>query len=276
MKEKKTFAIVRVIAAVVLAAALLGITGFAFVDVLNGPVAMEEAAELSDGVYVQTDVAFVMDIIGVEKNAAGKEVAYYGVSPVGNTFAVIRYPAADFENVTALEAATKSFLQGEALTMDFYMTVTGAVEPMDETLGGLLIEWFEENADWMIVSGVIAETEDYSSYLCPYVIKSGRVGAVDMAVALVFSVLAALLVVYAIVEVLLVAVGVYDRKPAQKAKKEKPVPVAPVVQAAAPAAEDVAAEDAGPVKDATPIGKETAEEEPVRDAADAAGETEDA
>lgn len=276
MKEKKTFAIARIIAAVVLAAALLGITGFAATDILYGPTLVEEAGDLSDGVYVQADVAFVMDIIGVEKNGAGKEVAYYGVSPVGNTFAVVRYPAADFENVTALEEATASYLQGEALTMDFYMTVTGTVVPMGETLGGLFIDWFEQNADWMIAAGVIGETEDYSGYLCPYVIESGRVGTVDMAVAVIFSVLAALLAVYAIVEVLLVAMGVYNRKPAQKEKKEEPVTAAPAVETTESVAEEIPAETVCPAQEATPIEEETAEEEPVEDAADAAEETEDA
>lgn len=273
MKEKKTFAIVRIIAAVVLAAALFGVTGFAFLDMLGGPSLVEDAGELSDGAYVEADVAFVMDIIGVERNGAGREVAYYGVSPVGNTFAVIRYPAADFENVTALEEATARYLLGEALTMDFYMTVTGTAVPMDETLGGLLIEWFEENADWMIAAGVIGETEDYSSYLCPYVIESGRVGTADIAVALIFSVLAALLAVYAIVEVLLVAIGVYDRKSAEKetAVKEE----SPAAETTGAVKEHVPAEAECPAEAAVPIEEEAAEA-PAEEAEETAEETEDA
>ena len=266
--KKNTLAVCRAAAALVAALILLSVTGFAFVDMLKGPVQVTNSNELNRGDYVEAQLAFVMDIVGVEKNAAGKDVAYYGVSPMGDTFTMIRFPVADFENIAAMEEATRSFLQGETVTMDFYMTVIGTVAPMDETLGGLLIEWFEENADWMIASGVIAETEDYSAYLGPQMIASGRVGAMNRGMALAMTILAALLVVYAIVEVLLVAMGVHERKAAPKANGEKPAPsAAPASAAAEPAAVEVPTEAMSSEEET-----ELAEEEP----ADAAEETDDA
>ncbi len=223
MKERKTCALVRLVAALVLAVILLGAAGSAVKALFRGPAPVEEADQLSDGAYVQTEVVFIMDVIGVEKTSGGRETAYYAVSPVGNTFVVVRYPAADFENAKALAAATQRFLQGEAM-MEFFMTVTGTVAPIEEEVGSLLIQWFEENADWMIASGVIGEMEDYSAYLCPMVIQSGQVGRVSQGIGVALMLLAALLVVYAIVEAVLLGRGVYDRRPEKKAKPSKAVP----------------------------------------------------
>lgn len=241
MMNKKTFAWTRAALALVLAVVFLAVTGFAFVDMLSGPASINNGAMIENGAYLEADVTFVMDIVGVEKNAAGKEVAYYAVSPVGSSFAVLRYPAADFENVSALEEETQQFLQGESLTMDFHMIVTGVAKPANDTVSGLLAEWFAENVDWMVAAGVISQEDDYSAYLSPYVIKAGAVGSMAYAPALVLTVLAALLVVYAILEAVLVLSGVYSKKPQKKQKKDKPAKAQPAPVSAAeeaPAAEE--------------------------------------
>ena len=243
--KKGTLAIYRAAAALIAAVILLGCSGFGFVDMLKGPETLAPGEEIVRSPYLAADVTFVMDIVGVEKNAAGKETAYYAVSPVGDTFVLFRFPAADLENIRQMEQATDAFLQGESFTMDFYMTVTGSAAAMDEAEGALLLEWFEKNVDWMVASGVIAETEDYSTYLTDYVIRADTVGGHRTALVLAASILAALLVAYAIVEVVLVAAGAYEKKPAPKAKKEKkPAPVA------APAAETPAPETSEETKDA--------------------------
>ena len=230
MKEKKTLALARMITALVLAALLAGLMGTALGALLRGPEPVEDAENLAESAYVRVEAGFVMDVIAVEKNSAGEAVAYYAVSPIGNTFGVARYPAADLESIIAMEEATRSFLQGET-EMDIYITVTGTVEPMDETVSELFVEWFEENEDWMTVSGVIGATEDYSSYLSPLVIDASRIGPRDRTAALVCSLLIVLLVVYAAVEAVLVTRGVYNRPQ----KKAKPAPAAPAPIEASPA-----------------------------------------
>ena len=219
--KKSTIAVYRAAAALFAAVILLSVSGFGFVDMLRGPVEMAWDTDVARGDYVQTDVAFLMDIVGVEKNASGREIAWYAVSPVGDTFVLFRFGAGDMENVRRMEEATDAFLQGESLTMDVFMTVTGTASPMSEEEGTLLLEWFEQNAEWMIAGGVIAETEDYSSYLTELMIRADHVGGLGTAVVVTLSVLAALLVAYAIVEAVLVAAGAYKKKEAIPTKQEE-------------------------------------------------------
>lgn len=268
MTNKKTFAWIRAAAALVLALVFLAVTGFAFVDILAGPASIADGAVVEEGAYLKADVMFVMDIVGVEKNAAGKEVAYYAVSPVGSSFMMIRYPLADSLAVQGLEEDTRKFLAGESLDMAFRVIVTGVAEPADDTVSGMLAEWFGENVDWMVAAGVIPQLEDYSAYISPYVLRAGTVGSVSYGAALALTVLAALLVVYTIVEAVLVFGGVYNKKPRKKHKKEAPAKVeaapAPAVEAPVeievPEAEEESVMEEIPEEEA-PVTEETVEEE---------------
>lgn len=269
MKNKKTFAWARAAAALVLALVFLAVTGFAFVDMLAGPTSVTEGAVIEDGAYLKADVTFIMDIVGVEKNAAGKEVAYYAVSPVGSSFMMIRYPLIDSLAVQGLEEETRTFLEGESLDMAFRMIVTGMAVPADNTVSGMLAEWFADNMDWMVAAGVIPQEDDYSAYISPYVIEAGTVGTMSYAAAVVMTVLAALLAVYAIVEAALVFSGVYNKKPQKKQKKVKPVKAEAAsasVEMEVPVEEEISAEEEEPTEDlipeeAAPVTEEAAEEE---------------
>lgn len=282
MMNKKSFAWCRAAAALVLAVVFLAVTGFAFVDMLAGPASVSEGAAIEDGAYLETDVTFIMDIVGVEKNAAGKEVAYYAVSPVGSSFMMIRYPLIDSLGIQGLEEETRKFLEGESLDMAFRMIVTGVAVPANDTVSGMLAEWFAGNVDWMVAAGVIPQMDDYSAYISPYVIEAGTVGTMSYGAAVVMTVLAALLVVYAIVEAVLILGGAYNKKPAKKGKKEKTVkaeasPV-PVESESSETEEEPISEETetGP-ENAAPeetISDEVVEEE--TDAPEAAEETEDA
>lgn len=263
MIEKKKFAYARLIAALVLAAALLGITGFAFADLLAGPAVVTGTGELEENAYIETELAFIMDVVGVEKTSGGKEVAYYAVAPVGSSFTILRFPAEDLENVNTLEKATDQYLQGETAVMDIYMTVTGTVAAPKQAETELLLTWFEDNEAWMTASGVIASLEDYSAYIGTHVIRVGTVGTMSTGLVVAATVVALLLAVYAIVEAILLGAGVYNKKPAPKAKKEKKAPV-PVPVADMPKAEEPCAEEmvpaAAPVTEDAPAEEEAEEE----------------
>jgi len=99
MKDRKTMTIWGAICALALAVLLLACTGFGALRLLRGPEAVTEGKALEDGTYVSVDLAFVMDVIGVERNASGVETAYYAVSPVGDTFVLVRFPASDAGNM---------------------------------------------------------------------------------------------------------------------------------------------------------------------------------
>ena len=268
MTNKKTFAWIRAAAALVLALVFLAVTGFAFVDMLAGPASITDGAVIEDGAYLKADVTFIMDIVGVEKNAAGKEVAYYAVSPVGSSFMMIRYPLADSLGVQGLEEDTRKFLEGESLDMAFRLIVTGMAVPAGDTVSGMLAEWFADNVDWMVAAGVIPQLDDYSAYISPYVIEAGTVGTMNYGAALALTVLAALLVVYAVVEAAMIFGGVYNKKRPKKQKKavsakaETPavsVEDAPV-ETEVPEAEEKPGVEKVP-EEAAPVTEETVEEE---------------
>jgi len=220
MNERKTFALARLIAAIVLAAALLGFTGFAFVDRIAGPAELSDVSGLEEGTYVKTEIAFVMDIVGVERSGAGKEMAYYAVSPVGDTFALLRFPVADKDNLEMLEEATQSFLMGETPVMDIYMTVTGTLIAPKQGETELLLSWFEKNESWLLASGVITDRYDYDRLMGDHVLRVGAVGYMNTGLVTAASVIALLLVLYAVVEAICMGTGAYNKKPKPAEKEE--------------------------------------------------------
>lgn len=249
--KKKTFALIRAAAAVAAAVILLACSGFAFVDLLGSPQAVDDGSQLSDGDYVQADLAYIMDICGVEKTESGKEVAYYAIAPIGNEFVVIRFPASEYDSVLVLKGDTLNFLKGQSDSMSFHILVTGKTVETPVSVDRLLTQWFSENAEWMSQSGVIGAVEDYSQYLCAYTIEADRAGSVSYGAAVAMSVIALILVVYAVVELVCILAGVYNKKPGGKGKK---------------AAGEKAAKKAGTPKAPEPV---KAPEPPVPEAAEA-------
>jgi len=210
MKDRKTMAIWGAICALALAVLLLACTGFGAFRLLRGPETVTEGEILEDGAYVSVDLAFVMDVIGVERNASGTETAYYAVSPVGDTFVLVRFPASDAENMRTLEDATDAYLQGQSRTLPFRLGVTGAARNMDEDTAELLARWFNENGSWMSQAGVIAAVEDYGTYLSGIEIDSGYVGGVPAGLAGAAGIAAAVLTVGAVAAFIVAGTGKID------------------------------------------------------------------
>lgn len=207
--KKRTFAILRAVAATVLAAGLLFATGFAPGLLLREPETVADGSELKNGAYVGAELTYIMDFCGVERGPLGRARAYYAVAPLGNKFVVVRFPAADLDNADALRKATQAFLRGESPTMDFSLSVSGMVTNMDGDLAQLFADWFNENGAWMSRAGVISEVSNYGEYLSGMVIDTGRVGNVSRPAAVGMSVGAAALIVYAAAELCLVGTGKY-------------------------------------------------------------------
>lgn len=207
--KKRTFAIVRAVAAVVLAAGLLFVSGFAPGLLMRDPEPVTDGSELKNGAYVSARLEYIMDICGVERGVGGRIRAYYAIAPIGNKFVMVRFPAADGDNITALETGTRAFLLGQNSSMDFSLSVTGMVTGMDEALAQLFADWFNENGDWMSRAGVISQVNNYGDYLSGMVIDAGRVGNVSRPAAIGMSIGAAVLLVYAVAELCLVSAGKY-------------------------------------------------------------------
>ncbi len=257
--KKKTFAVIRAVAAVVAAFALLAGSGFGFIPLLRGPETAEEGAALQSGGFVKADVPFVMDIFGVERRDSGKAVAYYAAVPIGNTFVAVRFPASEYENALAMEKATTDCLRGERAPMDIHLSVTGTTAATDPAVAELLEKWFEDNAQWMSSIGLITEVEDHSVYLGNITIESGRVGRLSFGACLAMTIAAAVLLVYAVLEFVLVGAGVYNKK---RVKKEEKAAAPAAAHTATGAEEQSAAAEAAEEKSGdTPTAAE-AEDEP--------------
>lgn len=263
--NKKNFAFLRAALAVVLAVAVVAVSGFACVYQCKGPTAVQDGAQLADERYVSADVKWIMDVCGEEVNSAGKTLYYYAVAPVGNRFVLLRFGANMLDDLTALEKSTMDYLTGTSMAMDIHLPVRGMVEKAQPGAYSLLSEWFNNNIEWMNLAGVVGENPSASEYLANEVILVDQVGAMHYLASLGLTVLAALLVLYAVVELLLVASGFYkDSKVAArvakrlKAKKEKE-------KAAAKEAEK-AAEEAPAVTEEAPNEEAPTEEAPAEEA----------
>lgn len=218
--KKKTIAIICAALAVVVAFGLLLGSGFGFIPLLRGAQpAPEQGADWQAGAYVQTDVRFIMDICAVERAANGDPVAYHAVAPMGNTFVMVRFPAAEYENALAMKQATDDYLSGKS-GMSVHLSVTGTTVKMDEETRGYMEQWFQNNAEKMSQSGLIAAVEDYSVYLNSVAIESGMVGSVrqvSVMTAVCLSAAALALLVLAVVLFIIAGIDTADKKPEKKA-----------------------------------------------------------
>ena len=209
MKQRKNAAILRAVAAVVIAAALMAATGFGAFRLMSEPEIVTQGAELVNGAYVSVDITHVMAVVGVEKNSGGQAKAYYAAVPIGDQFVAVRFPASDSEDMMRLVDATDDYLHGRNDSMPFHLIVTGAVREIDEETSSVLNRWFSENLESMIESGMLLPINNYGNYLSGLVIDTGSVGHVSVGTAVAAAILAAALVIYAVVEFVLVGMGVY-------------------------------------------------------------------
>lgn len=220
--DPKNFALCRGVLALVLAFALMIINGFGFVYLLSSPTEITDGSGLAMNRYVSADVTYVMDICGEEVNEAGESVYYYAVTPLGNRFALIRFPADMLADVSALNQATLDFLTGESSVMGFHMPLVGMSKQADAEVYSLLFDWFEENKTWMSAAGVIGEDANATSYLVANVLQVDYAGSMPNTLSVLFSLAELVLVIYAIIVFIRMAQGKYnvDKKALKKAKRE--------------------------------------------------------
>ncbi len=210
VKMFRTASALLAVSALIAAVILLACTGFAFTDLLRSPAAVTQGADMTPEAYVTADVSFVMDICAVERDGNGEAKAYFAIVPVGDQFVLVRFPADDYDHFASLEAATRSFLRGVSSDMGFHLAVTGMTRQPPNEAAALLAQWFEDNASWMSQSGVIGAVEDYETYLGAVMIDSGTVGSVSYPSAVAMTLIAALLIVFAVVEIVFFCAGRYD------------------------------------------------------------------
>ena len=266
MKKEKIFALCRMGVALVIAVVLLAVTGFGFVPMLTDPVEVTDGTQLADSSYVSCDLRYVMTVCGEEVKENGDVVAYYAIAPIGNRFVVLRFPAELHSDVLSMTDATLAYLGGESSVMKIHMPVEGMVSQGSVAVYSLLSQWFESNKEWMSNAGVVGASPLAEDYLVSEVIEVDRLGALSGEYTVALSVLALLLVVYAVVELCFMGKKKETAAKAEKKeKKEKPAK-----------AEKKEAVKAEPVTEAAPVEEVPAEEAIEEAVEEAAEETEEA
>lgn len=223
--KKKSFAIARLVIALLLAAVLLYVSGFAFVPLLGGAQDVTDASELSDGEYVAVDVTFIMDFVAMEiSDTSGEAVSYYAVAPVGNKFVVFCFRASSYEDALALYNATDAYMQGTG-SLNIHLPVKGMAREMSSSVYTQFYSWFDENHETMTEAGIIGSVTSYADYLCPVMVVVDAVGDVNLVWAYALTGGALALLLYAIVELILILSNVYKaphtvpQKPIKKSKR---------------------------------------------------------
>lgn len=252
--RRKIFAAARAGAALLLALALLWISGFAFVYQLGGAAEVTDGAQLGEHKYVSADVKWIMDVPGQEvERGSGRTVYCYAVAPIGNRFVLLRFGAKQLDDLQALKAETLALLNGERRAMSIHMPVRGMVEKAEPGAYSLLSEWFNNNVEWMTVAGVVGQDPAAADYLSDECILVDQVGSRGEAWSAVLSVGALVLILYALTEAVLMLTGYYrDSRAAarviRRAKREKEKEKAR--QAAQRAAEKAAKKEAARAQEA--------------------------
>lgn len=225
--RRAVFSAVRAAAALLLAAALLWVSGFAFVYQLGSATAVTDGSQLAEDEYVSADVKWIMDIPGQEvSRSSGRALYCYAVAPIGNRFVLLRFEADRLDDLKALKDETLALLNGERKAMSIHMPVSGMVEKAEPGAYSLLSQWFNNNIEWMTLAGVVGQDPSASDYLTDLCIMVDKIGAFDSDVSAALSIGALVLVLYALTEAVLLLTGYYrDSRVAarviRRARREK-------------------------------------------------------
>ena len=223
VQNKKTpnhrlrLALLRAIAAVLVATILLAVTGFSVVTMIKGPKQTDSIMDEEVGSFVKRDIFAVLGFYA--DTAKGENVAArYAVVPMGGKLATVCFTNRYLESAKAVQDSTYGFVNGENATLDSYVAVQGTVAKLTEDESSLLYDWFGLNKAQLVEMRMIADTEDYADYLTDYVLLVDTVNYKNQTTVIVLSAIAAAFILYAVVELLLMGFGFY-LPPEEKKKK---------------------------------------------------------
>lgn len=260
-------AYMRVIAAVLAAVILLAIPGFATFKLLRGGQTFDVIEDVQAGDYVERDISIILDYFASGYNKGGSITEKYAVVPINGQMVAFRFPARWFASADTIQSNTRALLQGMSSSLDQYIRVSGTVKAMSEDVATQLYSWFGQNKDWMTQGGLIQEVEDYADYLPDVVVSVDTVGYLPSGWVAVFSIAAALCLIYAIVVLIRIACKKYAAPDILVEITEEPAEAPSELPEETPAPDSAAAEPSDPIPDEPDAPSETA-------AADAAAEAE--
>ena len=216
MTEKKKGrlkrALIRAGAALLVSLILLGVTQFAFIDMIRGATENDAVQDAELGSFVKRDI---FAIVGFYPDDGSDDTATsaYALVPMSGKFVTVHFTKRYMESAESVEQATYDYINGNIATLDSYFVVEGTTETLSEALSTQMYDWFALNKDWMVEAGVISDTEDNAEFLSDVVLEVDAVKGMNETLVLILTGLAAALLLYFFVELVLMATGVYMVKP---------------------------------------------------------------
>lgn len=213
-------ALIRCIAALLLAVILLWATGFSIVTMLRGPVESADIQAEEQGAFVYRDINFILGFYADDYSKGENPPENYAMVPMGGKFVSVLFTDRYMESAQALCENTYGYINGST-EPNKYVTVQGTVDMLTEAESKNMYDWFDLNKDQMVEIGLIRDTDDASEYLSDYVLLVDTVNGRGQNQVIALSVIAALLLVYMLVEMVLMARGVYLPKEARAGSSEE-------------------------------------------------------
>lgn len=217
MNKRLRNALYRVGGAFLAAIILLAITKFSFIDLINGPKETVDTESEEIGAFVKTDVYAIIGYYA-DQNFGDTIVGEYALAPMNGKYVTVHFTKRYLESAGTVLSDTNNYLNGTLGTLDNYMIVQGTVEKLDEEHSTQMYEWFAQNADWMLEKQVITSADDYATYLTDTIITVDTVNSLNQNVVFALTGLAALCVLYILVELILMATGFYLSRSKKKSE----------------------------------------------------------
>lgn len=209
--KKLTFALIRCVAALVIAAILLAATGFSVVSLLRGPVESPAIQDEEQGAFVYRDVNIIIGFYADDANG-DKVTGRYGLVPMNGKLATVRFTGRYLENAGKICDNTYDYFNGKTQALNEYVVVQGTVDTLTEDQSALMYDWFGLNKDQLVEIGFIGDTDDYAQYLSDEVLLVDTVQGYDQRIVIILSSIAGALLLYMLAEMVLMACGVYKPK----------------------------------------------------------------
>ena len=210
-------AIIRAGSALIVAALLLTVTKLSILTLKKGPAETEQAHHEAMGSFVKQDIPLILGDLsdqGLSKN--------YVLAPLTDKIVLIHFTDRYLASVDAVKADTLKLVDHSLSAVDKYVTVEGTVTKQSEQLSGKVYEWYAANKSWMVQKGVVPDTGEDSTYISDVVLTVDTVNSMSETLVYVLSGIAALLLLYMIIELILMASGVYLKEPKKKFAAEGP------------------------------------------------------
>jgi len=209
--RRANLALLRCVCALVLALALLWITDFSVFTMLKGPVESADIQTEEEGAFVFRDINFILGFYADDYSKGENSPENYAVVPMGGKMVSVLFTDRYMESAQAVCENTYGYINGST-EPNKYVTVQGTVDMLTEAESKNMYDWFDLNKDQMVEIGLIRDTDDASEYLSDYVLVVDTVNGMGQNQVIALSVISALLLVYMLVEMVLMACGVYRWK----------------------------------------------------------------